>query len=120
MWRILSLIAVAVLGGCGEIPAGRGSLLVDTARPAPPPFGFSGYCRSAENSVGPAEQQFHDAFCHRDLPSVAVQLTPERAHELVAVQERVAAAITYRSATSWNPLASEGDCKTYVARKELE
>ncbi|MDB5410845.1 MAG: hypothetical protein JWL84_5757 [Rhodospirillales bacterium] len=120
MWKILFLIGVATLVGCGEIPAGSGSLLVDTAQPASPPFGFGEYCRSAETSVGPAEQQFHAAFCHREAPPRVVRLTPERAHELVQVQEQVAATITYRSTTTWNPLASEGDCKTYVAQKELQ
>jgi predicted transglutaminase-like cysteine proteinase len=120
MMKAFALIALIVLGACSEIPATESRPIAETAESAPPPFGFNAYCRSGARRTTEAEQKFRGAFCHHDATPRIVQLTPERAHELVEVQQTVNAAIAYRSTGTWNPLASEGDCKTYAARKELE
>jgi predicted transglutaminase-like cysteine proteinase len=118
--KTFALIALIVLSACSGIPTTESRSIAETAEAAPPPFGFDAYCRSSAGAATAAEQKFRDAFCRLDAPPGVVQLTPERAHELVEVQQHVNAAIAYRSTGTWNPLASEGDCKTYVARKELE
>jgi predicted transglutaminase-like cysteine proteinase len=120
MMKISAVIPLIILGACSEIPATESRPIVETAEAAAPPVGFNAYCRSSAGRATAAEQRFHDAFCRLDAPASVVPLTAERAHELVEVQQNVNAAIAYRSTGTWNPLASEGDCKTYAARKELE
>jgi predicted transglutaminase-like cysteine proteinase len=119
MEKILCLITLIVVSGCSAITTGGGSLVTETAQSVAAPFGFADYCDAGPRPTA-AEQRFSEAFCHPEVSAIVVQLTPEREQELADVQQSVNAAITYHVATTWDPYASQGDCKTYSARKELE
>jgi predicted transglutaminase-like cysteine proteinase len=119
MGRILCLVTLILLGGCSAIAAGSGSFVTETSQSVAAPFGFADYCDGGVRPTA-AEQRFSKAFCHPEVSTVVVQLTPERERELADVEQSVNAAIIYHVTTTWDPTASQGDCKTYSARKELE
>src|SRR4051794_16070864 len=111
MKAILLSVLLATLAACGSVPHG-GTMMVTEASDAPKPFGYAAYCVDGERKSA-AERQFRESFCHSNVPSTVVHLTPERAQELEDVQKMVNAAITYTPTTAWDPLAARGDCKTY-------
>jgi predicted transglutaminase-like cysteine proteinase len=88
--------------------------------PAPEPFGVADYCTFAQHRADQRDKPFRDAFCNRAEERATVKLTAERWRDVKEVQALANASILYRPTASWDPLATEGDCKTFVARKELE
>jgi predicted transglutaminase-like cysteine proteinase len=112
-FRLLHVAILALLSACS-------STRMATDIPAPAPFGVADYCRDAGGRGDPQDLSFRQSVCSgAPRPAVAV-LTPERRRDLEEVQTEINAAIGYRPTTTWDPLAAEGDCKTYSARKELE
>jgi predicted transglutaminase-like cysteine proteinase len=114
---ILAILFAMTLAACGGMPDNAGSALqAASVTSAPKPVGASDYC-----AVTPAAsaQPFWDNFCQGDAAPVTVALTPERWNELASIQQQVDGSITYSSSSSWDPLASVGDCKTYSAATAL-
>lgn len=121
MPRILLVLLTAVLiSACTAAGEPRTSLLVGNGEAAPVAFGHAEYCMAAAARDDARDQQFRAAFCDGSGEREVVELTDDRKRHLDLVQSKVNRAIAYRSTRSWDPLASEGDCKTYAARKELE
>jgi predicted transglutaminase-like cysteine proteinase len=114
------MLAAAWVAGCTATTQPRPSLLASTMQPAPPAFGQRDYCAAAQRRDDARDRSFRLAFCEPDGSATVVELTPRRRGDLAAVQASVAASIAYAPTPSWDPLASIGDCKTYVARMELE
>jgi predicted transglutaminase-like cysteine proteinase len=99
------------------MPNGGGSALQAAAvMPAPNPVGASDFCAAMPAA---SAQPFWDNFCQGDANPVAVALTPEHWDELASIQRQVDGSIAYGSTSSWDPLASVGDCKTYSAATAL-
>ena len=121
MSRILLILATALLmSACAAAGEPRSSLLVDNGAAAPVAFGHAEYCAAAAARDDARDRQFRAAFCNGSGEGEVVELTDERKRNLELVQSKVNRAVAYRATRSWDPLASEGDCKTYAARKELE
>jgi predicted transglutaminase-like cysteine proteinase len=116
--RIILVILFAItLTACGGMPDGAGSALQNAAAmPAPQPVGAKDYCAVIPAA---AAQPFWDNFCQADAAPVTVALTPERWNELASIQNQVDGSITYNATSSWDPLSSVGDCKTYSAATAL-
>jgi predicted transglutaminase-like cysteine proteinase len=115
--RIVLVILFAItLAACGGMPTDGGALQAASVMPAPKPAGAGDYC-AAMPAAG--AQPFWDNFCQDDAAPVTVALTPEGWNELASIQNQVDGSITYGSTSSWDPLASVGDCKTYSAATAL-
>jgi predicted transglutaminase-like cysteine proteinase len=111
-FRLIQFAMFALLSACTSTMTG--------GTPAPAPSGVADYCRDAGDRGDPRDLSFRQSVCgDAPQPAVAV-LTPQRRRDLEEVQAEINAAVGYRPTTSWDPLAPEGDCKTYSARKELE
>lgn len=114
---ILAILFAITLTACGGMPNGGGSALqAASVTPASKPVGAGDYC-AATPAAG--AQPFWDSFCQGDAAPAIVALTPGRWNELASIQQQVDGSITYGSTSSWDPLASIGDCKTYSAATAL-
>jgi predicted transglutaminase-like cysteine proteinase len=119
MLKLYLILSLFILGACSAMPQ-SGTVLLSDGTAAPSPFGYAPYCATPSQEEAPQERLFGKIFCHAAAQRTAMQLTPDRFRELDEVQRQVNAAISYAPTTSWSPLATSGDCKTYSARKALE
>lgn len=117
MLRLYTVTFALLLGACSTVPE-RGTMLQGLDSQAAQPFGSAADCVAARGEA--TATRFWDDFCRSTPPPATVALTTERYRELEEVQRKVNAAIAYGTTTSWNPLARNGDCKTFAARKSLE
>jgi predicted transglutaminase-like cysteine proteinase len=118
--RIISILGAVFLGACQSVP-GSGAILADQGtQVAFTTFGHDRYCAEARRRDDPRDQAFRKVFCDGAVERAQVALSPSNLEILSDVHRQANAAIAYRSTTSWDPLRSEGDCKTYAARKQLE
>jgi len=114
------MLAAVWLAGCAATGEPSPAILAATAQSAPTAFGQRDYCEASKRRDDPRDRRFRLAFCEPDGSVAVVDLTPRRSRELASVHADAVASIAYRSTPSWDPLAPVGDCKTYVARMELE
>jgi len=114
------LLGMGILAACAAPPDRAASLLTGAGVAAPAPPGQREYCVTAAQRDDSDDRPFRDAFCGPPVPREVAELTPARRREIELVQRSANRAIRYAPGGSWDPLALVGDCKNFVARKELD
>lgn len=114
------LLGMGLLAACAAPPDHAVSLLTAWRGVAPAPQGQREYCDAAARRDDPDDLPFREAFCGPPARREVADLTAARRRDIELVQRSANRAIRYAPGGSWDPLALVGDCKNYVARKELD
>jgi len=114
------LLGTGILAACAAPQDPGASLLTAAGGAAPAPLGQREYCVAAAQRDDADDRPFRDAFCGPPAPREVAELSAARRREIALVQRSANRAIRYAPGGSWDPLALVGDCKNFVARKELD